>query len=97
MEFTFGGKKYELEYNNYTLLQIEELLEKPILEVISDPKELNKLTTMSAIVYCGIVSEKASFKDFVESINFNEIVSVQDELGKLITNSFNTGEEVKKK
>lgn len=97
MEFTFGGTEYELEYNNFTLLKIEEQLNKPILEVISNPKELNKLTTMSAIVYCGIISKKGSFNEFINSIHFNEIVEVQEELGKLITDAFNTGEEVKKK
>jgi len=97
MKFTFGKKEYELEYNNYTLLQIERQLDKPILVVISDEKELNKLETMSAIVYCGIVSDKPSYEDFIKSIHFNEIVAVQDKLGKLISDSFNTGEEVKKK
>ena len=97
MKFTFGGTEYELKYNNFTLLQIEEQLNKPILSVVSDPEELNKLTTMNAIVYCGIVSEKPSFEDFVNSVHQNEILGVQEELGSLITASFNTGEEVKKK
>ena len=52
---------------------------------------------MIAIVYCGIVSNKPSFNDFVNSIKLNEIIDVQVELGKLITDSFNTGEKVKKK
>jgi len=97
MKFTFGGIEYELEYNNLTLLAIEKQIDKPILVVISNAEELNKLETMIAIVYCGIVSNKPSFNDFVNSIKLNEIIDVQVELGKLITDSFNTGEKVKKK
>jgi hypothetical protein len=97
MKLSLGGKEYEFKYNNSTLFEIEKQLDKPLLSIIGDEGEMSKLNTMAVIAYCGISSEKEPFDEFINSFHLKEIVAIAPDLGKLISDSFNTGEEVVKK
>ena len=101
MKITVGEKEFTLKYNNKAIFNIEKEIGIPIFELMNledekMAKELRKLHTAYTVVWAGI-TEPISFDEFSDMADLNSILSIQEEVGVLIAESFNTGNEVKKK
>tara|TARA_R110002051_G_C8658281_1_gene488612 strand:+ start:733 stop:1023 length:291 start_codon:yes stop_codon:yes gene_type:complete len=96
MKITITGKDYNFEYNNLSLFKVERELGIGIIELVSNPKNLEKMHVATTLVWCGI-TDKITLEEFALSISLKDLTPALEIVGKLITDAFDTGEEVKKK
>ena len=96
MKITITGKEYEIEYNNLALFKVEKELGIGIIELVSNPKNLEKLHVAAALVWCGI-KEDITLDEFGNAIKLSDLAPALEIVGGLIREAFETGEEVKKK
>ena len=96
MKITITGTEYNFEYNNLSLFKVEKELGIGIIELVSNPKNLEKMHVATTLVWCGITDE-ITLDEFTLSIKLGDLAPALEIVGKLITDSFDTGEEVKKK
>ena len=97
MKITITGKEYNFEYNNLSLFKVEKELGIGIIDLVSNPKNLEKMHVATTLVWCGITDE-ITLNEFAMAINLSDLQPALEIVGGLITDAFDTGEkEVKKK
>jgi len=94
MNITISGKEYALNYNNKALFRIEKELDKPVLDVLSNEKELSKIHTIYAVIWGGI-DGGITFDEFSDLVKLNDIEGLIPAVMGAINASFDTGEKKK--
>jgi len=87
-------KEYTLKYNNRAVFEIERLIDKPIIKIISDENELGKVGTMYAILYCGL-KDQLTYDYVIDNTPLEYLNTIIEEVFGMVLATFETG--VKKK